>query len=114
MDENELDDFIGRLRNVADEPKAVRAAASPELARADPEPERRTRAEQTMTRFGAWSARSDESIAYMNALTPIPVVFRDGRKVMTTVHGVDDVIAEEREARRSLPRQRPAAQAEQA
>ncbi len=99
MDEKEIGDFIERLGNVADEPKPGRAkAAKPAPAVAD------GWGGKLPVRDRAASPTSDESIAYLNALTSIRVVWRDGRETVTTVQKVDDIIEEERESRRRAAR----------
>ena len=104
MDKKELSDFIERLGNVADEPRpgrarTVKVAASPV---ADGWGGR------LPARDRAVAPTSDESIAYLNALTAIRIVFKDGRETVTTVQKVDEAIEEEKESRRRAARRRGA------
>ena len=116
MDENEFNGFLARLNNVADEPNAGRPRAAkpkPYSAAADSGPP----AGNVAARPDGWGGKTpappkqraasptgDDSLAYLNALTAIRVVFRDGRETVTTIQKVDEVIAEEKESRRRAAR----------
>ena len=105
MDEKEIGDFIERLGNVADEPKPGRTrAAKPKVVPVVAD----GWGGKLPVRDRAASPTSSESIAYLNALTSIKVVWRDGRETVTTVQKVDDVIEEEKESRRRASRRRDA------
>lgn len=113
MDEKELNSFLARLNNVADEPKAAKPRSKPYSVAVNSTPSTDNAAvrsdgwggkAQTPLRERASSPTSDESLAYLNALTSIKVIFRDGREAVTTIQKVDEVIEEEKEARRRASR----------
>ena len=89
MDEDDdLGDFIERLKNVEDEPTARPRRKAPADGAAAPE--RRE------------SARSDAYILELNTMTPVKYVTRDGVEITTTVARLDDAIADEK-AQRGRP-----------
>lgn len=50
--------------------------------------------------------RSDETLAYLNAITSISVFTQDGREIRTTVQRLEDVMNKEKETRRREGRNR--------
>ncbi len=50
----------------------------------------------------AFSSKSNEVLAELNAITPIKVIFNDGYVVGTTVQKVDDVLLQEKLRRKRV------------
>ena len=57
-----------------------------------------------MTKLQPISGKSDESIAYMNSINTIEVIFLDGRLPVTTIQKLDEVINTERARRKERRR----------
>ena len=57
-----------------------------------------------MTKLQPISGKSDESIAYMNSINTIEVIFLDGRLTVTTIQKLDEVINTERARRKERRR----------
>ena len=111
MQDEGIGSFIERLRNVADEPKAVKAAAvkrrAKPLPKASPagKPAHRPREPRIAAKAPRRSKlNSPENIGYLNALTPTKVIANDGRVIYTTVEKLENVMEDERRLRQGLPR----------
>ena len=117
MQDEGIDSFIARLRNVADEPKAARASAVKKRAKPLPKaspaekPARRPRAPRIAPKAPRRSKlNSAENIGYLNALTPTKVITADGRVIVTSVQKLEEVMEDERLMRLGRPRRREPAE----